>query len=144
MPWWGWMVIGAILLGAELFVIEADFYLVFFGLSALLTGLGVLALPEVPPWSQWLIFAGLALISMLFFRKRVYRRLRATVPDMPDDLTGESVRVPQAVAPGESCRLDYRGTTWSARNEGSRPIAAGAAARVLGTHGITLRIESSE
>jgi hypothetical protein len=33
MPWWGWMVIGALLLGAELMVIEAEFFLVFIGVS---------------------------------------------------------------------------------------------------------------
>jgi membrane protein implicated in regulation of membrane protease activity len=26
MPWWGWIVVGAVLLGAELFVIPTDFY----------------------------------------------------------------------------------------------------------------------
>lgn len=36
MPWWGWIVIGALLLGAELMVIEAEFFLVFIGVAALI------------------------------------------------------------------------------------------------------------
>ncbi len=38
MPWWMWIVTGAILLGAELFIIDAQFFLVFIGVSALVTG----------------------------------------------------------------------------------------------------------
>ena len=38
MPWWGWVVVGAALLGAEI-VVPTDFYLVFLGLSALAVGL---------------------------------------------------------------------------------------------------------
>ena len=43
MPWWGWMIFGALLLGAELLGVDAGFYLVFIGLAAALTGLLELA-----------------------------------------------------------------------------------------------------
>ena len=90
MPWWGWMVIGMLLLGAELFIIEADFFLVFLGVAAMLTGLLGLALPaRCRSGLQWLVFAGLALVSMVFFRKRVYRLLRRDVPIMADDMLSE-------------------------------------------------------
>ena len=39
MPWWGWLVVGALLLGVEMFVIDAQFYLVFLGVAAALVGL---------------------------------------------------------------------------------------------------------
>jgi len=29
MPWWGWIIFGALLLGSELMFIDAAFYLVF-------------------------------------------------------------------------------------------------------------------
>lgn len=80
MPWWGWIVVGAILLGSELFFIEAEFFLVFIGLSAAATGLAVLGFPGLAPWLQWLLFAALALGSMALFRRRVYQKLR-TSPD---------------------------------------------------------------
>ena len=38
MPWWGWILVGTLLLAAELFVVQADFYLVFLGFSALVVG----------------------------------------------------------------------------------------------------------
>ena len=34
MTWWGWMILGAVMLGAELFAVDAQFYLVFLGVSA--------------------------------------------------------------------------------------------------------------
>ena len=72
MPWWGWMGIGMLLLAAELFIIEADFYLVFLGVAAALTGLLGLAVPGMPPWLQWLAFAVLSLVLMvlIYFIRR--------------------------------------------------------------------------
>ena len=40
MTWWAWMILGALLsLVSELFAVEAQFYLVFLGVSAALVGL---------------------------------------------------------------------------------------------------------
>jgi hypothetical protein len=88
------MVIGVLLLGAELFIVQADFFLVFLGIAAILAGLLAFAVPAVPEWGQWLVFAALALISMVFFRKRVYRLLRREVPDMANDMLREELHLP--------------------------------------------------
>ena len=34
MPWWGWIIFGALLLGSELLIVDAGFYLVFIGIAA--------------------------------------------------------------------------------------------------------------
>ncbi len=87
MPWWAWMVLGIGLLGVEMFVIDAQFYLVFIGLSAAIVGLLGLVGVEFPDWSQWLVFAVLALVAMVAFRRRVYEtaarlgRPRRRAPD---------------------------------------------------------------
>ena len=76
MQWWAWIVVGAILLGSELTVVNAQFYLVFLGVSALLVGLAALTGGTVAAfWLQWLIFALLAVTSMFAFRQRIYQRL---------------------------------------------------------------------
>lgn len=142
MPWWGWIGVGMLLLAAELMIIEADFYLVFLGVAAVLTGLLGLAVPALPAWGQWLVFAVLALISMVFFRKRVYRLLRRDVADLANDLLREPVELPAGLAVDGSCRVELRGSTWTARNVGSVPIAPGGTARVVGVDGITLRVEA--
>ncbi|MEO7387436.1 MAG: NfeD family protein [Gammaproteobacteria bacterium] len=142
MVWWGWVAIGVLFLGAELFIIEADFFLVFLGAAAVLTGLLGLAAPAIPEWAQWLIFAGLALVSMLFFRKRVYRLLRRDVPDMADDMLRQELQLPVGLPVDGTCRVELRGSTWTARNVGLAAIPPGAKARVVGVDGITLRVEA--
>ena len=142
MIWWGWMVIGVLLLGAELFIIEADFYLVFLGAAAILTGLLSFAVPTVPEWGQWLVFAALALLSMVFFRKRVYRQLRRDVPDLADDMLREQLQLPVGLPVDGTCRVELRGSTWTARNVGAAPIPPGVKVRIVGIDGITLRVEA--
>lgn len=142
MVWWGWVVIGVLLLGAELFIIEADFFLVFLGAAAVITGLLGLAMPVIPEWAQWLIFAGLSVVSMVLFRKQVYQLLRPNVPDMADDMLREELQLPVGLPVGATCRVELRGSTWTARNEGPEPIPAGVKVRVVGVDGITLRVEA--
>ena len=79
MAWWTWIVIGALLLGAELFFIEAEFYLVFIGVAAILSGLLALNAPDLPLWTEWIVFATLSIVSMVLFRRRVYTALRPQV-----------------------------------------------------------------
>ena len=142
MVWWGWIVVGMLLLAAELFVIEAEFFLVFLGLAAAITGLLAFAMPPIPEWAQWLAFAGIALLSMVLFRKRVYRLVRRQVPDMPNDMLREEVRLPVSLPPGESCRVELRGSTWTARNVGNVPVPPCERARVVGVDGIVLNVEA--
>lgn len=142
MAWWGWMVIGMLLLAAELFVVEADFFLVFLGAAAILTGLFGIAMPELAVWVQWLIFAALSLVSMLFFRKRVYRLLRREVPDMANDMLSEHLTLPVGLPVDGACRVELRGSTWTARNVGSEAIPPGANVRIVGVDGVTLRVEA--
>jgi membrane protein implicated in regulation of membrane protease activity len=80
MTWWAWMILGAVLFGAELFAIDAQFYLVFLGVSAAIVGLLSLLGLAAPEWVEWLVFAGLALISMFTFRKALYEKIRGNVP----------------------------------------------------------------
>ncbi len=89
-------------------------------------------------WLQWLIFAVLAVTSMLTFRRRIYERMRRTLPAMKGGPAGELVTLPTALPPGETCRLEYRGCSWSAINGGKAAIAAGAQARIQRVDGLTL------
>ena len=71
MPWWGWIIFGMLLLGSELFIVDVAFYLVFIGIAAAITGLVGLAGIELALWGQWLLFAALAIVSMVLFRERL-------------------------------------------------------------------------
>jgi inner membrane protein len=138
MEWWAWIAVGAILLGSEMGFIDAQFYLVFVGGSALVVGFLELSgvLPAV--WMQWLLFALLAAFSMVVFRRRIYERMRRKLPAMKQGPAGETVVLPAELKPGETCRLEYCGSSWSAVNGGKSPIAAGQRARIDRVNGLTL------
>ena len=138
MQWWAWIVVGAILLGSELTVVNAQFYLVFLGVSALIVGVAALSGVLTAFWLQWLIFALLAVTSMFTFRQRIYQRMGHSLSPMRTGPAGEIVTLPSVLLPGETCRLEYRGGSWSAVNGGKSVIEAGAAARISRVDGLTL------
>jgi len=138
MQWWAWIAVGAILLGSELTFVNAQFYLVFLGVSAFVVGLlevtGLLA----ADWLQWAAFAVIAVTSMLAFRKKIYEKMRHSLPPLRSGPAGETITLPTILSPGETCRLEYRGGSWSAINGGKTVIEAGCAARIERVDGLTL------
>jgi membrane protein implicated in regulation of membrane protease activity len=144
MTWWGWTITGAILLGAELAFVNAQFYLVFVGSAAITVGLIVAAAPMLPPWAQWAVFAVLAVVSMVGFRSRIYQRLRGHAsPVQAGPAAGGEITLPVSLAPGESCRAEHCGSSWMVRNDGDTPIPSGTRARIASVHGLTLLVRPS-
>ncbi len=143
MLWWHWMVLGAVILGAELLAIDAQFYLVFLGVSAALVGLAGLVGISMPEWVQWTTFATLSLISFFTFRKSLYAKIRGDDGDgYEGTISGDTINIVDELAAGGESRTDYRGTKWTIRNTGSEPIAAGSRAKVVEIDGLTLHVES--
>ncbi len=144
MQWWAWVAVGAILLGSELALVNAQFYLVLIGAAALLVGVARLAGLELAPWVQWSAFALLALVFVAGFRRRIYLRLRRGLPVLHLGPEQDSVIVPDGLAPGASCRLEFRGSSWSAVNGGAAAIAAGGRARIERMDRLTLVLRAEE
>jgi membrane protein implicated in regulation of membrane protease activity len=142
MTWWSWMVLGALLLGAELFAIDAQFYLVFLGVSAVLVGLTSLFGIVMPEWAQWTMFAALSLISFFTFRKALYQKIHGGVAGFKASLSGNMVDVVDDLAAGDEARIEFRGTKWTVRNVGGGTISAGSRARVVKADGLTLHVEA--
>lgn len=142
MNWWSWMIGGAILLGAELGLVNAQFYLVFIGAAALAVGLISVAAPGLSASAQWALFAILATVSMLMFRGRLYRRLRGQLPTLPSGPAGGALTLPHALDPGQSCQVEHGGTYWTVRNHGELPIPSGSRARIVSVQGLTLLVRT--
>jgi membrane protein implicated in regulation of membrane protease activity len=142
MQWWAWIAVGAILLGSELAFVDAQFYLVFVGAAALAVGFLSLAGADLAVWLQWLIFTVLAAVSMVGFRRRIYERMRRTLPIMRSGPAGEVVTLAAELPPGETCRIEYGGSSWNAINGGTSVIAAGARARIERVDGLTLVVHA--
>jgi membrane protein implicated in regulation of membrane protease activity len=142
MAWWGWIAVGALLLAAEMGLVDAQFYLVFLGLSALLVGLLALAGLEGPAWSQWLLFAGFAAASFALFRARIYARIQRRSGALPEGVAGETVIASEPIAASGRGRAELRGTQWTVVNAGAEPLAPGDRARVVGTDGLVLQVRA--
>jgi membrane protein implicated in regulation of membrane protease activity len=144
MPWWGWLIAGIGLLAVEMFLIDAQFYLVFLGASAALVGVLGLAGLAMPEWGEWLTFAALAIVAMITFRRRMYELVRRQQGPVQERITaGDRVVVPTRLEPGQSCRIDYRGSSWTARNAGGSTIEAGSEARISHVDGLTLQLTTA-
>ncbi len=142
MPWWGWMIIGALLLGSELLGVEAAFYLVFIGIAAMITGLIELAGADLPLWVQWIVFSVIAIVLMVLFRKKLYAKLRGGGVGYETGPAGETVTVEEALAPGQSGRMSYRGTKWTVINDSDEAFTAGQRVRISRVDGLKLNLVS--
>lgn len=144
MTWWAWMILGTVLFGAELVAIDAQFYLVFLGLSAAAVGLLSLFGLSLPEWGEWLLFALLALVSMFTFRKALYEKIRGDVPGFHGGLEGEFIEVPEELPAGRSTRASFRGSNWTVINEGQQAIDGGQRVRIRRCEGLTLFVSAAE
>lgn len=141
MPWWGWIVLGAVLLGSETLV-TTEFYLVLLGAAALAMGLLGLAGFEGPIWSQWVQFGALSVFFLVAFRRRVWGRLMARQHNPEEHLIDEVAVTDEAIPPGGTGRAQLRGSFWTVQNQGDTPLDAGARVRVKRVEGLTLHVES--
>ena len=64
MMWWHWLLLGLILIGLEM-AASGGFYIIFFGVAALLIAALVLAGFGGPVWLQLLLFSVLSVASLL-------------------------------------------------------------------------------
>lgn len=142
MTWWAWMILGAVLFGAEMVAIDAQFFLVFLGLSAAAVGVLSLAGLAMPEWVEWLVFASLSLISMFMFRRSLYEKIRGNVPGFRDGLEGEFIVVTSDLPAGAQGRATFRGSDWTIVNGGGSAITAGSRVRVVRNEGLTLYVST--
>jgi membrane protein implicated in regulation of membrane protease activity len=143
MIWWLWLFLGLILLGVEVMT-PGGFYILFFGLSALVVGaLTGFDLVQAE-WVQWFLFSLLSIGSLVVFRNPLRRLVHgnASTGDTVDSLVGESALVLDGLAPGQQGKAELRGTVWNAKNTGAVPLSKGQRAKVARIEGLTLWIES--
>lgn len=143
MVWWVWLVLGIVLLAGEM-ALASGFYLLFFGVGALLVGFGVLLAPGVAGWVQWLLFSILSLGALTIVRPRILGRLRQAGPGIEDTLVGEVAVVAEPIAPGALGRGELRGSVFSLRNAGAESLAAGERCRVVRVDGLTLEVRKED
>ena len=142
MQWWHWAVLGLVLGLLEL-ATPGGFFILFFGIGALLVSVLSLAGIAGPLWVQWVAFGALSIITLFFFRDPLLRRMRASEhTGLVDSLTSDIAVAKEDIAPGAVGRAELRGTGWSARNVGAAVAAPRPALRRPKVDGLTLHISA--
>ncbi|WHZ16971.1 MAG: Putative activity regulator of membrane protease YbbK [Nitrospira sp.] len=142
MTWWLWAFLGLFLLGSEV-VTPGGFYMLFFGIGALvvgaLVGLGVVE----ADWISWLLFSLISVASLLVLRPPLRRLMSGNQGGLSpmDTMVGETALVLEDLPPGTLGKAECRGSIWNARNGSDGPLLKGRRGRVERVDGITLWIK---
>ncbi|MEI8014664.1 MAG: NfeD family protein [Nitrospira sp.] len=141
MIWWYWMLAGLVLLGAEM-VTPGGFYILFFGLAALAVGAVAGVGLVQAEWLQWLLFSGVAILSLLIFRGPLLAWIKTRDKELPtvDSLVGESALLLEDLMPSGTGKVELHGTTWTAHNAGPALLKKSQRCKVERVEGLTLWI----
>lgn len=137
--WWHWLVIGLILVGAELLV--PAFYLIWFGLGALILGVVMLVVPL--SMTAQLFGWTLASTAMVLFWFRYLKPRTMTQAGQADAIVGEIGLLTRAVAPYERGEVRFQkplagAEVWPCIAD--EAIAAGTRVRVSSVEGNIFKI----
>ena len=142
MIWWYWVLLGLVLLALEI-ATPGGFFVIFFGVAALVVGLlELIRLIEVD-WLQWTLFSVLSVTCLAVFRRPLLERMReGERPDTVDSLVGEVAVASTTIASGQYGRAELRGAQWNARNVDDGMLSAGDRCRVVAVRGLEIDIRS--
>ncbi|MDP6559580.1 MAG: NfeD family protein, partial [Candidatus Binatia bacterium] len=108
MTWWIWILLGLLLLMVELTAF-GDFYIIFFGLGALIIGLLVALEIGGPLWVQWLLFSIISLAAMLLLRRHLIRMIQPKGRDSAEDnLVRKTAVVIEEIGAGRMGKVETR------------------------------------
>src|SRR4029453_6376379 len=111
MQWWHWAVLGLVLALFEL-ATPGGFFILFFGIGALLVGVLSLLRVAGPLGLQWVLFGAFSVVTLFFFRDPLLRRMRAAERTGPvDSLTSDIAVAKEDIAPGAVGRREVGGTS---------------------------------
>jgi inner membrane protein len=135
------MVLGLVLAALEL-ISPGTFFIIFFGVGALVVGVLTLFNLAGPVWVQWLLFSVISVLALLLFRNPLLRLMRAdpSTHTAVDSLTNDIATALDDIPPAEMGRAELRGSAWTARNAGTTPIKKGQRCVVQRVEGLKLHI----
>src|SRR5262245_15808400 len=141
MEWWVWLLLGLFLILVEV-MSPGGFYIIFFGIGALVVG--VLAGFDVagPLWFQWILFSVLSIVALWLFRERLIEMTRVRDRGEVDSLVGETAVVMEEIPVGAIGKAEMRGTSWSARNISGKLLARGERCKVEKVEGLVLWVSA--
>ena len=141
MDWWIWILFGLLLLLFEL-VTPGGFYILFFGIGAVIVGILVAFESAGPAWFQFILFSILSVLSLWLFREKLLAFTRAPSTDRVDSLVGETAVVLEDISINGVGKAEMRGTPWNTRHIGGRPLTRGERCKVERVEGLTIFVRA--
>ncbi len=136
-----WAVVGIALIIAELLI--PSFFLVFFGVGAVVTALTTATGLTADLGYQLAVFCVSSLALMIAFRRKI--KLRLSRETLPPDYLGQRVKVIRTIRKGEEGKVFYRGAEWIAFCESSNEeVDEGSLVEVTGCDGVRLKVRKVE
>jgi hypothetical protein len=143
LTWWMWMVLGLILLACELLT-PGGFYILFFGVGAIVVGLlKLVGLTGMSLAIEGLIFVVVSVACLALFRKRVLSMFqKPPVNDRIDEIADETAVALDDIPARGLGKVELRGTSWNAENVGDAAISKSARCRIDKVDGLTLHVRN--
>lgn len=138
--YWHWWILAGILLIIE--VAAPSFFFLWLSIAAGITGLVLLAAPELNWEYQILLFSGLSILSITLFRR--YQRAHPVTTDQPalnrrgEQYIGRTFTLAEPIT-NNSGVIHVDDSTW--RIKGA-DLPSGTRVRVVGADGVILMVEA--
>jgi len=139
--YWHWLILAGILLIIE--VIAPSFFFLWMSIAAAITGLLLLAIPDLGWEYQLLVFSGLSIVSITVLRR--YQRSRRTFTDQPslnrrgEQYIGRTFTLSEPIVNNNGIiRVDD--STWRINGD---DLPAGSTVKVVGAEGVILQVEAA-
>jgi membrane protein implicated in regulation of membrane protease activity len=145
MIWWLWIIIGLLVLSLEI-LIPLDFFLVFVGLSGVVTGIisGITHLCgfEISSSTQYIICSITLVLLFAFAKKPLVQHLMSSKKNTKSSPENDRVSIEGSnINPNDYGNGRTRGTIWTVHNLSNAVLEAGKSYKVSRTEGITLIVE---
>ncbi len=140
LTYWGWVIIGLVLLGLEL-IAPFTFFL-WLGASALVTALILLMMPDMTWQTQLLTFSVLSITSIVISKRYlVKKQTRSEAPDLnqrAQQYVGRIFTLSEGIEQGEG-KIKVDDTHWKVYGP---KLKAGSTVRVTGAEGPVFTVEA--
>jgi hypothetical protein len=145
MIYWMWLAAGLGLAAVEM--VTQTFVLIWFGLAAIVVGLAVWMMPDLESSTQYIAFGALSMLLLVpawMIRARIRGHARhgtrqELINDRAAQHMGRTLVLAEPIAHGQG-RAFIGDTLWQLKGP---DLEAGRAVRVVGTDGMTLRVEAA-
>ncbi len=143
MEWWIWILLGLLLLLAELLT-PGGFYIIFFGIGAVVVGVLAGFNAAGPLWFQFILFSILSVLTLWLFREKLLQLTQGERRENVDSLVGETAVATEEIHLNDVGKAELRGTSWNARNVGDKPLTRGQRCIVERVEGLTIFVRAEQ